>query len=174
MNVKGTLSHVEEAPLVHELREAGVTFFTGVADSAFKDLIAQLEETELERLYVLADREDNAVALAVGAYLAGHRPLVFMESSGVGNAIDALTSLAIVCGAPLVVFVGWAGHEGRDVPHHNVIGEPLEPLLRALGFPLVEVELDAPPERIAGAVGEALAHAESAGRPAAVLGIPSR
>lgn len=162
------------APLVDELREAGVTFVTGVADSAFKDLIAQLEETELERLYVLADREDNAVALAVGAYLAGRRPLVFMESSGLGNAIDALTSLAIVFETPLVLFIGWAGHEGRDVPHHNVIGEPLEPLLRTLGLPLVEVELDATPERTGAAVGEALRLAEEARRPAALLGIPAR
>jgi sulfopyruvate decarboxylase TPP-binding subunit len=160
------------APLVDGLREVGVTFFTGVADSAFKKLIAELEATELEQLYVLADREDNAVALAVGAYLAGRRPLVFMESSGVGNAIDALTSLAIVCEAPLVVFVGWAGYEGRDVPHHNVIGEPLEPLLGTLGLPLVKVALDAAPGELAAAVGEALRLAESARRPAAVLGIP--
>jgi phosphonopyruvate decarboxylase len=176
--VTGTLSEVHEATasasLVEELRGAGITFVTGVADSAFLDLIAELEETELERLYVLADREDNAVALAVGAYLAGERALVFMESSGLGNAIDALTSLATVFEIPLVVFVGWAGYRGQDAPHHNVIGEPLEPLLETLGVPAVQVELDAPPERIGAAVGEALLVAESERRPAALLGIPAR
>lgn len=150
----------------------GITFITGVPDSAFRDLIAELERTELGGRYVLATREDNALALAVGAYLAEEQPLVFMESSGLGNAIDALTSLAIVYGIPLVLFIAWAGYKGRDVPHHNAIGEPLLPLLEALGIPTLEVELEGPLETISVAIQEGIANAKAINRPVAVLGIP--
>lgn len=143
-------------------------------DSEFKGIIAELEAAELGEGYVLATREDNAIAVAVGADLAGKRPLVFMESSGVGNAIDALTSLAMAYGSPLVVFVAWAGYEGRDVPHHNAIGKPLRPLFEALGLPISEVRMGDRPEVVAGAVGKARRDAISAGLPAVVLGIPEK
>lgn len=152
--------------------EAGITFITGVPDSEFRDLIAELEHSELDRKYVQATREDNAIALAVGAYLAGERPLIFMESSGIGNAIDALTSLATIYGIPLVLLIAWAGYKGRDIPHHNVIGKPLLPILTSLEIPTFEVSLGGPPENIADAIKEAITCANVVKRPVAVLGIP--
>lgn len=151
---------------------AGITFITGVPDSAFRDLIKELEDSEMNRRYVPATREDNAVALAVGASLAGERPLVFMESSGIGNAIDALTSLAIIYGIPLILFIAWAGYKGRDTPHHNVIGEPLESLLASLKIPTFEVNLGDASEAIASVIHEASSCAQNSSRPVAVLGIP--
>src|SRR5207248_2009444 len=102
---------------------------------------------------------DNAIALAAGAYLAGEIPLVFMESSGIGNAIDALTSLATVYGIPLVLFIAWAGYKGRDIPHHNVIGEPLQSILEALNIPTFTVHLRGTREAIAFAIQEAISSA---------------
>jgi sulfopyruvate decarboxylase TPP-binding subunit len=151
---------------------AGITFITGVPDSAFQDLINELELSEMNRKYVLATREDNAIALAAGAFLAGECPLVFMESSGIGNAIDALTSLATVYGIPLVLFIAWAGYKGRDIPHHNVIGEPLLSLLSSLNIATFEVNLGATPETIASTIHLAVAHANVVRKPVAVLGIP--
>lgn len=164
---------VEDSTSLSELiYSTGITFITGVPDSAFKALIAELEQSEMNQRYVLATREDNAVALAVGAYLAGEQPLVFMESAGIGTSLDSLTSLAIAYGIPLVLFIAWAGYKGRDLPHHNPIGESLFPLLASLGIPTVEVELDSSRESIAAAIRASLLHATTSRRPAAVLGIP--
>jgi sulfopyruvate decarboxylase TPP-binding subunit len=162
-----------EGTLTEAISAEGISFFTGVADSGFKRLVSELESRELGRRYVLATREDNAVAIAAGAYLARQRPLVFMESSGFGNALDALTSLAIVYEIPMVLFIAWAGFEGRDAPHHNSIGEPLEAILRALKLDMVRVGLEDSPAAIARAVGAALRLAEAGCRPAVVLGVPS-
>ncbi|HXM54248.1 MAG TPA: thiamine pyrophosphate-binding protein [Candidatus Dormibacteraeota bacterium] len=158
---------------IEAIRGAGITYVTGVPDSLFKPLIAALEATELDRLYVRATREDHAIALAAGAWLAGEQPLVFMESSGIGTAVDALTSLALVYGMPIVLFIGWAGYQGRDVPHHNVIGEPLPGLLEALGVPRVEVVMPGPDvEPLRAALAGAVERARAESRPVAVLGIP--
>jgi phosphonopyruvate decarboxylase len=160
--------------LLDAIFAAGITFITGVPDSEFTDLISVLERAELDQRYVRATREDNALALAVGAFLAGEQPLVFMESSGIGNSIDALTSLAMAFGVPVVLFIAWAGYEGRDVPHHNSIGKPLRPLLEALRVPTFEVDLGMPPERIGAAVRAAVDAANDARCPTAVLGIPEK
>lgn len=156
------------------LEGTGLTFVTGVADSVFKDLIEELEQDALDESYVLATREDNAVALAVGAYLAGERPLVFMESAGVGTALDAITSLATVYGIPLVLLIAWAGYKGRDVPHHNSIGLALEQLLSAIEMPTVVIGAD---DLARPALGEALRRAADeaagAGGPCAVLVVPT-
>lgn len=171
------MSVVDSSEPAHDtLTEAiiaeGISFFTGVPDSGFKQLIAELESQELGGRYVLATREDNAMAIAAGAYLAQQRPLVFMESSGFGNVLDVLTSLTIVYEIPLVLFIAWAGFKGRDVPHHNSIGQPLEDVLRSLDLDTVRVGLDDPPATVGRAVGAALRLAEERRRPAVVLGVP--
>jgi phosphonopyruvate decarboxylase len=163
---------IGKAKLSGVIFATGITFITGVPDSAFRDLITELENTEMNRRYVPATREDNAISLAVGASLAGERPLVFMESSGLGNAIDALTSLAIVYGIPIVLFIAWAGYKGRDVPHHNAIGEHLSSLLASLGIRTFQVSLGVPAETIAETIMEAATCAENTNKPVAVLGIP--
>lgn len=166
-----TASSPSTERLSDALLSTGVTFVTGVPDSAFTALISELEEAHLDRAYLLATREDNAVALAVGAHLAGERPLVFMESSGIGNAIDALTSLVSVFEIPLVLLIAWAGYEGRDVPHHNAIGEPLHGVVEALGIPSRVAPL-ADRGALVAAVAEALEQAEARSGPVAVLGVP--
>jgi len=162
----------QDTKLVDLIFAAGITFITGVPDSVFRDFIIELESVELNQRYVQATREDNAIALAVGAYLAGEHPLIFMESAGIGNAIDAITSLATVYSIPLVLFIAWAGYKGRDIPHHNVIGEPLLPMLHALKIPTLEVNLGRSKEFIAAIIKEAFTRAEFVKQPVAVLGIP--
>jgi len=62
-------------------------FITGVPCSRLKEFIDTVER------YIPCTREDEAMALAVGAYLAGKKPLVFLQNSGLGNTVDIITSL---------------------------------------------------------------------------------
>ena len=59
------------------LTRHGFDFFTGVPCSLVEDVIAVLE-TERDAPYVAAVREDAAVGLAAGAWLAGRRPCVVL------------------------------------------------------------------------------------------------
>ena len=156
------------------LRSLGVTFVTGVPDSEFKVLIGDLESTSGSDFYQVATREDNAIALAAGARLAGRLPLVFMESSGVGNAIDALTSLAQVYEIPMVLLIAWAGYADRDVPHHNAIGRPLEELMEALAIPSIRCVLTRNPRELEPDILRARQLATLSQRPLALLGVPEK
>jgi sulfopyruvate decarboxylase subunit alpha len=42
-----------------------------------------------------ATREEEAVGIAAGLYLGGARPTVMMQSSGLGNSLNAIASLLV-------------------------------------------------------------------------------
>ena len=66
--------------------------YIGVPCSFLKPLINYtIDREEIE--YIAANNEGEAVAIASGAYLAGKRPVVMFQNSGLGNTINPLTSL---------------------------------------------------------------------------------
>jgi len=122
------------AALVALLEAQGFDFFTGVPCSLIEDLIATLEAHP--RLpYVPAVREDVAVGLAAGAWMAGRRPMVLMQNSGLGTSMNALVSLSLMYRLPALLLVTWRGHAGKDAPEHIVMGEISPSLLEMLRIP---------------------------------------
>jgi phosphonopyruvate decarboxylase len=116
------------------LRRAGFDFATGVPCSLIEGVLRDLE-TGRDILYAPAVREDVAVGLAAGAWLAGRRPAVLMQNSGLGTSLNALASLSLMYGLPLLLVVTWRGHGGKDAPEHILTGAITEPLLALLGIP---------------------------------------
>lgn len=123
------------------LCRAGIDFFTGVPDSTFKALLRELEDRR-DLGYVTAVAEDLAVGLAVGAYLGGRTPMVLMQNSGLALATNALASLATLYRVPMLLLVGWRGHDGLDAPEHLLTGEITPRLLELLGIPYRVLEAD--------------------------------
>jgi sulfopyruvate decarboxylase subunit alpha len=123
------------------LRSSGFDFFTGVPDSTFKNVLRDME-TRQEFGYVPAVSENVAVGLAVGAYLGGRKPAIFMQNSGLALAINALASLGVIYRISLLLVVGWRGHDGQDSPEHGLTGSATLPLLEALGVPFLVPETE--------------------------------
>jgi sulfopyruvate decarboxylase subunit alpha len=123
------------------LRDAGFDFYTGVPDSTFKLLLREIE-TQPEFDYVPSVSENIAIGLAVGAYLGGRRPVVLMQNSGLALALNPLASLAVLYRVPLLLIVGWRGHDGKDSPEHSLMGAATLPLLKALGLPYYVPDTD--------------------------------
>jgi len=109
-------------------------FFTGVPCSLVEDVIAVLEQGT-RAPYIAAVREDVAVGMAAGAWLAGCRPCVLMQNSGLGTSLNALASLSLMYGLPALVMVTWRGHGGKDAPEHILTGAITPNLLDLLGMP---------------------------------------
>ncbi|HET9312491.1 MAG TPA: hypothetical protein VFO04_00700, partial [Nitrospira sp.] len=66
-----TSTMMDSDVFVQSMQDMGVNFFTGVPDSILGGIIAELMD---RRLYTPAVREDEAVALAAGAYMGGKIP----------------------------------------------------------------------------------------------------
>lgn len=130
------------------LRSNGFDFFTGVADSLVASLIDELERSPG---YIPAVREDQAVGLASGAYLAGRQPVVLMQNSGLGYCLNALTSLNLIYKIPLLLIVGWRGHDVYDAPEHLVMGAHCKQLLEEVGIQVSVPSAEELPDSIARA-----------------------
>jgi len=118
------------------LASAGFDFFTGVPCSLIGSVLSALEG----RGYVAETREDAALGLAAGAFLAGRRPVVLMQNSGLGVSLNAIGSLQQIYALPCLLVITWRGRGGQDAPEHLVMGRVMPELLgsyeiewRALG-----------------------------------------
>jgi len=123
---------IEHEEFVRGLRDIGCDFFTGVPDMMLAGIIDVLAE---QRLYTPAVREDEAVAMAAGAFLGGKVPVVLMENSGLGNALNVLMSLNLIYVIPCVMIISWRGFEGKDSPEHVVMGQTMPHLLDTIRIP---------------------------------------
>ncbi|MFC1743192.1 phosphonopyruvate decarboxylase [Candidatus Riflebacteria bacterium] len=121
------------------LKDCQVDFFTGVPDSLLKDLCGCFLDIVPENRHVIAANEGNAIALACGYHLGtGRTPLVYMQNSGLGNAINPLQSLCDrdVYAIPMILLVGWRGMPGcADEPQHTKTGRTQQSLLKAMELP---------------------------------------
>ncbi len=114
------------------LLDTGFDFFTGVPCSLVKSLIATLEE---RGGYMPETREDAAVSLAAGAYMAGKQPVVIMQNSGLGVCLNALASLSLIYHLPCLLLITWRGYQGKDAPEHLIMGDISPILLDTLRIP---------------------------------------
>lgn len=107
----------------------GFSFYTGVPCSFLTPLINRV--IGLDHLdYVGATSEGEAVAIAAGAWFAGRRTIVICQNSGLGNAVNPLTSLNYPFRIPTLMIVTWRGQPGlQDEPQHALMGKITADLL---------------------------------------------
>jgi len=104
-------------------------FVVGVPCSGIKNRIKEIKE------YIPCTREDEALAMAVGAFLTGKKPLVFLQNSGLGNVVDAITSLLKPYGIEIDLLISLR----RKPRHHAFMGKITIPLLKLLEYKSYEV-----------------------------------
>jgi phosphonopyruvate decarboxylase len=125
--------------LFEMLNENGISFYTGVPDSLLKDFCAYVTDNVSNENHIINSNEGAAVALASGYYLATGKPgLVYMQNSGIGNAVNPLLSLADkeVYSIPMILMIGWRGEPGiKDEPQHVKQGRVMLKMLEAMEIP---------------------------------------
>ena len=117
---------------VQALKELGIDFACIIPCISIKDLI---EAVEAAIPTFKVTREEEAVGLCAGAYLAGKRPLIVMQNSGLGNSVNALKSLIQLYGIPLLMIISHRGQEGELIEGQVPMGEATTRLLDALDIP---------------------------------------
>lgn len=121
------------------LLDNGINFFTGVPDSLLKEFCLCVDANTMKERHVIAANEGNAIALAAGYYLStGKIPLVYMQNSGFGNAVNPLLSLCDneVYAIPILLLIGWRGEPGiEDEPQHIKQGRVQIELLNSMKIP---------------------------------------
>ena len=116
------------------LKKQGLGIFVGVPCSILEGILNHIT-MDPEVAYIPATREDEAIGIAVGAYLGGQKPVVFMQNSGLGLSINALTSLTLLYKIPILLLMTWRGHQATDAPEHRMIGKCTVKLLKSIELP---------------------------------------
>ncbi len=146
---------------------AGFDFYTGVPCSFLTPLINGAI-TDKRLTYAAAASEGEAVAIASGAWLAGHKTAVMCQNSGLGNAVNPLTSLNFPFRIPTLLIVTWRAGPGlADEPQHELMGRITPGLLDLMEVP--HRPFPAEDGEIAAAIGEAGAVMEKTGLPFAFI-----
>lgn len=149
------------------LAREGVTFFTGVPDSYLNGFCNYALNHCPER-NVIAANEGNAIGIAAGHYFASREiPLVYMQNSGMGNAVNPLASLVEerVYAVPMLLLIGWRGQGDTEPKHpqHKLQGEITPGLLDVMRIPYTVLEDD--DAAFAEAIHEAVAYCARNRRP---------
>jgi phosphonopyruvate decarboxylase len=116
-----------------------INFFSGVPESLLKFFNSYILDNVDQNQHIITANEGNAIALASGYYLATKKiGLVYMQNSGLGNAINPLVSLSDkeVYGIPVLLLIGWRGEPNeKDEPQHQKQGKITLALLETLDIP---------------------------------------
>jgi sulfopyruvate decarboxylase subunit alpha len=145
--------------------DAGIDFIVSVPCANLKDLIPMVDE-EKSIIHVPVTREEEGVGVCAGAYMGGRRTAMLMQNSGLGNSINALSSLNLLYGIPLVMIISHRGIEGEPICAQVPMGEMTVPLLDTLGIPYY---LPSSKDDATKAVFDAWARAIEEKRPVAIL-----
>ncbi len=120
------------------LKAARIAQVGYVPDAGHKRLI-ELCRAERSMAAVMLSTEEEGVGLAAGAWLGGARSALLMQSSGVGNCINALGMIG-ECRFPLVMIVTMRGEHGEFNPWQVPMGQATPAVLGAMGVVVHEAE----------------------------------
>jgi sulfopyruvate decarboxylase subunit alpha len=141
-----------------------------VPDNPLSHVLRVFEEQYRDVRLILATREEEAFGIAAGLYLGGRRPSVMLQSSGLGNSLNALTSLLLPYRIPTLMVVSMRGDEGEWNSAQMPMGRAVREILDAIGIPHLTAES---PERTRDTVARAWRTAFAGHVPCACL-LPKR
>ncbi len=121
-----------EEELISILKNGGVDVTSSLPCEKIKFLLEMLPESFL---HVPLTREEEGVGISAGAALAGKRPAIFVQSSGMGNMINALLSLTAFYRLPLSIFISHRGIYKEKIAAQVPMGYRLAGVLKGAGIP---------------------------------------
>lgn len=126
---------INEQDLYKATREVlQFNFVSGLPCGELRNFIAE-SGSDLEVMHMQATNERESVGIAQGAWLAGKKPVLYMQNSGLFEASNDIGSLLIPCRTPALFVISWRGALGETATQHFATGAATIPLLESFGLP---------------------------------------
>jgi sulfopyruvate decarboxylase subunit beta len=126
----------QEEELIASLKRNGVDFTASLPCEKIKTLLEMVGQSFN---HLPLTREEEGVGICAGAALAGKRPALFVQSSGIGNMINALLSLTQFYELPLAIFVSRRGVYQEKIEAQFPMGRRLPGMLAGAGIAFSEI-----------------------------------
>lgn len=127
---------MHEQEVVDQLKTAGIDMVVSLPcdkNKGFTDLIHHCFRV------VDVTREEDGVGVCAGAFLVGGRPVMSIQSSGLGNMLNAMMSLTACYGLPLVVLASWRGVDDEKIEAQKPFNTRIPQLLQVYDIDCVDV-----------------------------------
>jgi sulfopyruvate decarboxylase subunit alpha len=118
---------------------AGIRDVVYVPDNPLSHVLREFARYADVRL-LLATREEEAFGIAAGLYLGGKLPAVMLQSSGLGNSLNALTSLLLPYQIPVLMIISMRGDLGEWNAAQVPMGRAVRSILQSIDIPHVTAE----------------------------------
>jgi len=128
--------------ILEAFRSESVRNLVFLPDTVMGRLLALAEEDPFFRL-VGVHREEEAVGILAGLFMGGQRGAMLVQSSGLGNTLNALGSLAMAYRIPFPLLVSLRGELGEFNPAQLHMGRAVPGALDALTIQHVTLRSEA-------------------------------
>src|SRR5215471_3518792 len=122
------------------LHACGSRHVVYVPDNPLSHVLRVLRDRYTDVQTTLATREEEAFGIAAGLYLGGARATVMLQSSGLGNSLNALTSLLLPYKIPTLIVISMRGDVGEWNDAQVPMGRAVRPICDAIGIPHTTAE----------------------------------
>jgi sulfopyruvate decarboxylase alpha subunit len=151
--------------VVQALKANEVKLVTYVPDNVLAPLIRLVHEDPYFTV-VCPARVEEAAGIVAGAYMAGMRGILLMQTSGFATLPNVLASLASTYRIPLLMMVSERGAVGDFQLGQAVVCRTMRPVLESLGIPNFTIER---PDDVAFVVERMASQAFATQEPAVVI-----
>lgn len=134
MEAKGM--NVEQA-VIDIMKECGIDTALTLPCDRMKNFLPLITKNFRE---IPLSREEGGVGIAAGLYMAGKRPAMVIQSTGLGNSLTGLSSLNKTYDLPLPILASWRGVYKEGIPAQVHFGKSLPGILDSMGIPYLVAE----------------------------------
>ena len=121
-----------EDHVIKIIQENGIDFTATLPCDRIKNLLPLIHKRFPG---VELTREEDGLGICAGAWLAGARPIMVIQSTGLGNMINALASLNTISNIPIPVLASYRGYYKEGIESQVPMGQSLPAVLDACSIP---------------------------------------
>jgi sulfopyruvate decarboxylase alpha subunit len=121
------------------LKSNDVSLITYVPDKVLAPLIKVLHADPYFTVIAPA-REEEAIGIVAGSYMAGLRGIILMQTSGFATLANVLASLAVPFQIPVLMMISERGTLGEFQVGQAIVCRTMRPVLNTLGIENYAIE----------------------------------
>lgn len=123
-----------EQEVIDIMKSCGIDIVLTLPCDKIKTLLAMMPANFKE---VPMTREENGVGIAAGLFMAGKKPAMVIQSTGIGNSLNSLASLHKTYDIPLPILASWRGAYKEAIPAQMAFGKSLPAILEGAEIPYI-------------------------------------
>jgi sulfopyruvate decarboxylase beta subunit len=156
---------MNENIVIDILKEQAISHIASIPCDKAKDLCFMLPDLFN---HTCLTREEDGIGVCAGLALAGQRPAMVIQSSGLGNSLNAIMSLTKTYDLPLPIIASWRGVQDEIIPAQVPFNAAIPKILDATGIPYTVVHTHEEFGKIGDVIDDAFLHS----RPHVALVLP--